>query len=130
MKEDVDSIEYCQPAEYLVSVAVVLGSFLCHVQACQIEHLFRRAVAGEHALCSCHFPVLAVEPFDHVCYVHYAPDFIGEIEEADVFMVVLPAADGIGTFPAPLLPDIRQRIQVCLLARGIVHCLEVGREFL
>ena len=117
--------------DHLVPVTVTLGPFLCHVQACQVEHLFQRAVTGKHTFCLCHFPVLAVQPFNHVCRVHYAPDFIRELEEGtDVFPVVLPVADGIGIFPPPLLPDVRQRVQSRFPAWGIVHRLEVRRELL
>ena len=125
------SVEDGELANHLVPVAVALGPFLCHVQACQIEHLFQRAVAWEYAFCLCHFPVLPVQPFYNIRGIHYAPDFIGELEErADVFPVVLPVADGIGIFFSPFLPDVHQRVQACLLARGIVHCLEVRRELL
>ena len=39
-------------------------------------------------------------------------------------------ADGIGIFPPPLLPDVRQRVQSRFPAWGIVHRLEVRRELL
>ncbi len=60
------SIEGCQLVEYLVPVPVSLGPLLRHIQAGQIEHLFQRAVAWEHALCLGGFPVLAVQPLDYI----------------------------------------------------------------
>ena len=118
-------------AEHLVPVAVTRRPFLCCILACQIEHLFQWAVTGEHAFCLCHFPVLAVQPFNHVCRVHYAPDFVRKLKErADILPVVLPVADGIRVFLSPFLSDIGQCIQACLLARGIIYHLEVRRELL
>lgn len=116
------SVEDGELSNHLVPVAVALGPFLCHILACQIEHLFQRAVTGKYAFCFCHFPVLAVQSFYNIGGIYYAPYFIGELEEgAGVFPVVLPVADGIGIFSPLFLPDVRQRAQACLLVRGVVH---------
>ena len=63
--------------------------------------------------------------------VHYTPDLVRELDEgAYVLPVVLPVADSIRIFPSPFIADIGQRVQACLLIRGVVLCLEVRRELL
>ena len=63
------TIQYDQLVEYLIPATVPLGPFLCHILACQVQHLFQGTVAWEHAFGLGHFPVLTVQPLDYISRV-------------------------------------------------------------
>ena len=65
-----------QLVEYLIPATVPLGPFLHDIPAGHVKHFLQGLVAGEHALCFCHFPVLAVQRLYNVGGIHNAADII------------------------------------------------------